>query len=466
MRVGKTVLARFGSEIVVSVAGFGATFAIARLLGAEGLGIYALGIAVITVARMPFAGVFQGISKRVSEGEKQGEYISAGVLAILSLAAVSVAITALFREQINGYVGEPVAFFLLLVLLAEVAMGFVASTLIGQKNVALYGGLKAVERTGRTTGQIALVLIGWGVVGLFVGHAASLFVVAILGVLFFKYQPAVPDLDRIHDLLSYAKYSWLNDLRSTTFGWMDTIVLGFFVTSSLVGIYEVSWMLSSFLALLSISIRGTLFPEISELSAENAYDDIHHFLNEGLVFTGFILIPGFFGALAIGEDVLRIYGPEFTEGIYLLLLLIGARTADAYATQLASAIDAVNRPDITFRINLTFIIVNLSLNVLFVYTFGWYGAAVATLLSGLVILVLAYRSLSTMIGRPNIPYGEIGKELAGGVLMFVCVYALDSLFPTGHYYTLFLVSVGVAIYGGVMLAASRRIRSKATSFVG
>lgn len=466
MRVGKTVIVRFGSEVVVSVAGFGATFAIARLLGADGLGVYALGVAAITVARMPFAGIFQSLTKRVSEGHDQGEYVAAGLLSVSTLAVVAAAVALVFGEQINAYVGEPVATLLLLVLLAEAAMGVTAGALNGQKRVALHGVLKAVERTGRTAGQIALVLVGWGVAGLFVGHAASLFVVAVVGALFFEHRPSLPDREVVRDLLAYARYSWLNDLRSTTFGWMDTIVLGFFVASSLIGVYEVSWMLSSFLALLSISIRGTLFPEFSDLGTDEAYDEIHHFLNEGLVFTGYVLIPGFFGALAIGDDVLRIYGPEFTGGATVLLLLIGARTADAYATQLASAIDAVNRPDITFRINLAFIAVNLSLNVVLVYAFGWYGAAVATLVSGLVILALAYHSLSALIGRPDVPYGEIAKELSGGVIMFGFVYLLDDLLPTGHYYTVFMVALGVAVYVAATLAASRRIRGKTTSFIG
>lgn len=70
MRLGKTTVAHFLSQVVVSVAGFVATFAIACVLGAEGVGMYALGVAILMWFKMPAGGLRDGITKPVSEGRK------------------------------------------------------------------------------------------------------------------------------------------------------------------------------------------------------------------------------------------------------------------------------------------------------------------------------------------------------------------------------------------------------------
>ena len=72
MRLGKTTLSHFLSQVVVSAAGFLATFAIARVLGADGVGIYALGVALLIWTTIPVAGLKRGITKRISELEEPG----------------------------------------------------------------------------------------------------------------------------------------------------------------------------------------------------------------------------------------------------------------------------------------------------------------------------------------------------------------------------------------------------------
>jgi O-antigen/teichoic acid export membrane protein len=189
-------------------------------------------------------------------------------------------------------------------------------------------------------------------------------------------------------------------------------------------------------------------------------------LNEGLVFTGVFLIPGLFGAVAIGVDVLRIYNTEFTRGASVLVILIVARTLDAYATQFTSVLKAIDRPDVVLRIDLLFVGTNTVLNVALVYFYGWYGAAVATLLSGVVSLLVGYYSLTNLIGVPNIPVGEISKEIFAGAVMFVTVTIVHRFSRSEVYLTLIVVAVGAAIYVTVLLSISPRIRNKATALLG
>lgn len=466
MRLGKTTLAHFLSQVLVSVAGFVATFAIARILGAEGVGMYALGVAIIMWLKIPPSGLTDSLTKRISEGTERGEYLAAGVVLQGVLGVFIAALLVAFAGPVNRYVGARVAGLIAAVFLADAGFVTVGAALEGQKRVARYGWLRAFERLVRTGAQIGLILLGYGVSGLFFGHAASLAVAATVGIALLGLRASVPTRRHFRSLLDFARYSWLGGLKGRTFGWMDTIVLGFFVTSSLVGIYEVAWTLASFFVLVANSIQSTLFPELSDLSTTDRDDRIHHYINEGLVFTGIFLIPGLFGTIALGTDVLRIYSPEFTRGTVVLLLLIGARLFDAYGAQLVSAINALDNPEVAFRVNGLFVAINVTLNVVLVAVFGWYGAAVATLISGVVTLLLSYRALSRLIGAPTVPYAEIGREVAAAVVMLGFVVAIDPFVPQNHYTTVLLVLVGVAVYTLTLLGLSTRIRKKTTALAG
>lgn len=465
MRLEKETISHFLSQFLVSVAGFVATFAIARILGAEGVGIYALGVAVLTIAQIPAEGILRGINKRVSEGVEQGNYASAGVLAVVVTGIVISAAILGLRHQVNDFVGADVAAVLVVILVTSLVARAIRNVLKGEKKVAIGGWIGALERVSRATFQIGLILLGFGVVGLFWGHAAAMVVAALIGVLFVGVEPTVPGYRHFSETIHFGKYSWLTNTKSKSFGWMDTIVLGFFVASSQVGIYEVSWTLASFFALVSKSIEQVLFPEISELNARGKGERIRTYLNEGLSYAGLLLIPGFFGAVAIGEDILRIYQPEFTQGYYILLLLVLARTAHSYGSQLIFAIEAVNRPEVAFRVNMAFIVVNTLLNITLIWAFGWHGAAVATLLSSILIFGLAYYFLSTLMEPPSIPYTPVGKQLIASLLMVGGVLSLEYLLPTSHPVTLSLALIGGGIYFVSLATLSSEFRTKVSSLV-
>lgn len=464
MRLEKEALSHFLSQFLLSIAGFVATFVIARLLGAEGVGIYALGVAILTVTQIPAEGVLRGITKRVSEGTDRASYAIAGVLLALSVGGtVSIGLLAL-SDRVNEFVGIDVAPVLVVILLTSLLARAIRGVLKGEKKVAVGGWVGALERVSRAAFQIAFILLGYGVVGLFWGHAAAMVVAAAIGLLFVEVRPVIPERRHFDGIVHFGKYSWLTNTQTKTFGWMDTIVLGFFVASSLVGIYEVAWTLASFFALFSKSIEQVLFPEISELNARGKEERIRSYLNEGLAYAGLFLIPGFFGAAVIGEDILRIYNAEFTAGYYVLLLLVMARTAHSYSSQLIFAIEAVNRPEVAFRVNGAFIVANVTLNVLLVWVFGWHGAAFATLLSATLILFLSYRLLASIV-KPTIPYRSIAKQVLASISMVVVVLSLDRSVSGGHYFTIAIAIFGGAVYFGSLVTISEDVRNKFLSFV-
>lgn len=465
MRFGRTAAAYFASQVVLSLAGFLATFFIARLLGASALGTYAVAVAVLFWLKVPTNGIKWAINKRVSEGTDRGAYVSAGMLLILAVAAIVSTIVLVFKGHVDRYVGAAVSGLIVSMYIANVVYDAVGGALQGQKKVAHYGFVNVVERIGRLTAQVGLILLGYGVSGLVVGHAASLVVAAVVGIALFDVRPMIPTRRHFASLLDYGRYSWLGSLQTQMFGWMDTTLLAFFVASSLIGIYEVAWTLASTLALISNAVQQTLFPELSDLGTDDRFDRIHHYLNEGLVFTGIFVIPGLFGAAILGPRILQIYRPEFRQGSTILLILIAARGIAAFGSQFLSGINALDRPDVAFKINGVFVVTNLTLNAILIWRFGWYGAAAATAISACLMAGLGYYGLSALIGRPSIPVFEIGKQVLAAVVMAVVVFVLTEMAPGGHYLTIGIVGIGAIVYSVVLVVISARVRQKAMSLL-
>jgi len=254
-------------------------------------------------------------------------------------------------------------------------------------------------------------------------------------------------------------------VRGRAFGWTDTLVLGFFVSSALIGIYEVAWTVGAILMLLNKSIRKTLFPEFSDLGTDSAYDQIYQYLNDGLVFVGLFMIPGLFGAIVVGPRVLGIYGSEFTSGGLIFVILIVARIFIAYSSQFVAVINGIDRPDVTFKINLVIILLNVVLNVVLIAAFGWIGAAIATMTSGVAWFTLSYRALSGLIRPPPIPFREIVYQLLASFLMAACIFLLKPFVPGGESSTVGLVGLGALIYITLLLSLSTRTRNKTLSLV-
>ncbi|MFC6973770.1 lipopolysaccharide biosynthesis protein [Halomicroarcula sp. GCM10025709] len=313
--------------------------------------------------------------------------------------------------------------------------------------------------------QVAVLYVGFRVAGITLGHAGSLVLAALAAILLSDVRPSLPSLAQLRSMLDYAKFAWVGALRGRVFGWLDTIVLSFFVGASLIGIYEAAWGIASMLAMASASISKTLFPEVSDISGSEQFDQIRHYLDEALAFSGVFVIPGLFGALVLGERILRFYRPEFGQGTGILLILITAYLADVYASQLMNVINAIDRPDAAFRVNIVFVAVNAVLNVVLVWRVGWYGAAVATAISTVLRTVGGYIVLRSLVGSISVPTGEIAKQFLASLAMAAGVWPVVGRVPAGRPGTLVLVALGAAIYGTVWLALSTRARTKVTGLL-
>ena len=467
IQLGQTSIIFFISRLLASVIGFGATLYIARNIGAEPLGIYNVGIGMVAwlgiVGRVGFT---TAITKRVSEGEEQGAYTIAGTLIIGSVFAVTASGVLLFRPYVNQYVEYSAAVFIVLILFASLAYGVITSLLTGYHLVHIKGILSTVRTAGRGVIQILAVIAGLGAAGLFWGHLAGLLFVIGIGLYVLRGKLASierPEKQHYRSLFDFAKFSWLGNLQSRMFNYTDILVLGLFVSSSLIGVYSIAWNISQFLILFSGALSSTLFPEMSKLSAQQDQQAAADIIEQSLAYGGLFLIPGVFGGGILGKRILQIYGPEFTQGATVLFVLIVANLFMGYQNQLLNSLNAIDRPDLSFRVNAVFVAGNISFNIVLIYLYGWIGAAIATAGSTAISLILSYYYLSSIISF-GLPIAEILRQGFAATVMAGVVYS--GLFLENSYrlirhnviIVLFFVGTGATVYFVVLLGLSPRFR--------
>ena len=187
-------------------------------------------------------------------------------------------------------------------------------------------------------------------------------------------------------------------------------------------------------------------------------------IEDGVSYEGLVLIPGFMGGTILSEQLLLIYGTEFAEGTAVLWILILAVLLKGYQSQFLTALNGLDRPDISFWIYAIFIVSNLVLNVGLISLYSWVGAAVATALSAVIGLSLSYAAVRRLTDF-TIPVRIISKQWAAAVTMGVFVYTglwVEQTFSViDHNFgvVLVLVSLGALIYFVLLLALSAEFRN-------
>ena len=471
MRLGQTSIIVFLSQLLGSALGFLATLYFARELGAEVIGLYAVVLTVVGwLALAGELGIGKATVKRISEGDERGAYLSAAIIWLLVLAGgVSVAVV-LTRPVFEAYVSEfdqyvalSVVWFVVAIIVVKLFYRTVFRTLRGEKKVHIAGLLGPVQIGSQSLIQIGLVFVGYGLLGMLVGYVVGGILVGIVGLYWVTVRPRLPSRRHFRSLFDYAKFSWLGSLKARTFNEVDILILGVFVNSALVGVYAVAWSIAKFLDLFSGAISSTMFPEISFSSTQRSTEAISGYVEDSLAFSGLVAIPGLVGGTLLAERLLRIYGPEFVRGAAVLALLILATLVYSYLKQLLNALNGIDRPDLAFRVNAVFIALNAGLNVVLIWQYGIEGAAVASVLSVVVALVLCYHTLNGLV-EFHTPFGEISRQIVAAALMgavvWTTLFAIDTTDAIDHNFAIvvMLVCLGAAVYLLTLFGISTRFR--------
>ncbi|MFC6726085.1 oligosaccharide flippase family protein, partial [Halobium palmae] len=301
MKVGAEVSKRFVANVGGTLAGFVGTAVIGHVLGEEGIGTYAIFLSLqMLVAAVVTFGLFSAVTKLVSEGEHQARHFVSGVLFVASGTLVAAVGVVFLRGRINDVLGTGGALLLPLGVLTWGLLRVTGAFLEGQGRVALAGFIENARYVLVVAVQLFLLLVlDWGVRGLFWGLIAGQFGAFVVAYAYARVVPARPSRALFGEFVAFSKFAYLRTVAEQLFKHADYILLGAFVGPGAAGIYKVSFTVTEAAMLFSAALSDVSFPQFSRLSAEERAERVRSLLGKATSYAGLFALPALAGGAVV-----------------------------------------------------------------------------------------------------------------------------------------------------------------------
>lgn len=390
----------FISTVTASLAHFILRTIIGRELGSDGLGIYTLAFTIYLLG-MQFAafGIGPALTRYIAEhlGDRQtiNSYVSSGLTgSIITGTAMGVILFLLSPYLADNVFHTPE--LEIMIRLISFCFPFIAvqkavlGTLNGLRRMRHFAFLNIMQNGAVVIISIVLVLLFdlgemGAVIGLVIPTIASSILCPIL----------------IRDCISLNKSMWdMPALRATTaFGFyvvlsnsigflntqIDSILIGYYLNPSDVGIYAVAVLLAQTLTLIPTAVQQVTAPITANLYGKGDVQGVwrlfHSTLKKSLTISAITAIVVAVTAPYIIDIIFtEAYALSYTP---LLVLLVGYAIGASYGA-VGATLSSIGKVKVAFRISAICATFNILLNMLLIPAIGIIGAAIAT--AGTMIL--------------------------------------------------------------------------------
>lgn len=416
------------------------------------------------------AGTTVDLIRKLNQSDAPDDEFSTAFIFLGGLSTVLVAGVLLFAPFINIYVGSDVAPVLAVFIPIEMFALLYVSTLKGeQKNVTAdfsVTGRKVAMYGGGTVALVAGVQPITSMVGGAVGSR-------LLHLVYMVYATdarlvMIPGFAEIRALLSDIGYPSIVSVGDLGQEWIDTLLIGVFLTQGAVATYEIAWRFSGIALILTNAVTSVLYPRLSEMIEEGDYERVRTFGRRAYFYTAVPVLALFAGGFLLGERLLIIlYGEAYLSAFFPFIILLAGRLFYTIRRIAVVTMYGLGLDNQVARISIVAVITNTLLNLTLIPVVGIVGAAIGSLCSFLLLGVSTAYHVKRQAGFTP-PTGELLRASLAAVLMFFAVKAVQTSLPANSLVTFGLVFIGGIIFLTALLVLSPVTRSDfrivATSF--
>jgi len=381
----KDVSTNFIKKIVIMIASIITSIVIARVLGPEGKGIYAMVMLVpsmlllfgefgITMSNIYFIG-----KKKIEKSVLASNSLFFGLINGVILVLIFLIIYPFIADSVFQGVDSSYIYAILLMIPFSLTTSYLGGILVGLLKIK-EACIISIIQTVINTAMILLILL------VFSGYIFELLILSIvMSISFFLFYTWY-----IGKLTGFVKYfSWKSFKKCFNYGSkgyvantftffnyrLDMFLVNFFIGVTAVGYYSLSVGLVEMIWIVPQTISFVLFPFVASSNKKDAAELTASSCRHSFFLSSIMCL----GALIFGQFLIGIvYGDVFLPSYLPLVGLLPGILFGSTGTLTSSYLNGIGKPIYSPIIASIALITNIVLNLILIPTYGIMGAAVAS----------------------------------------------------------------------------------------
>lgn len=380
---------------------------IARLLGAESVGLYFLALVLIQIiSAVCRIGLPEGVLRYIAIYISQDDLprVRGTILSAIYLVTATNSVAALLLYLL----AEPISIYLLrqpdltlyirwFAVILPIFSLFVIITNIIQalKQMEIVVFIRDIVQpiTMLFCASVLFVFI-WGTIHSFLAaHLVSMMIGLISSLYFLKqmfpiFSRKSSPIFEWRTLLAFSLPITIGDLAFYLFRWSDTFFLSFFTSLREVGIYNAALRTTLLLNLLAVSFNALYAPIIADHHHYGRHQELEMILKTLVRWCLSLALPLVLIIGLLAEEILLLWGPEFERGSSILVILALSQLLFLISSLLAFTLLMSGKQYLESGNVILVTFLNIVLNMVLIPRHGLIGAAQAMLVSQGVALTI------------------------------------------------------------------------------
>jgi O-antigen/teichoic acid export membrane protein len=383
----------FATRILLIGMGLITSVIVARTLGPEGRGLYAVAVTIGTIG-VQFGNLGLHASNTYCAAKDRGLLpalvgntfmISFGLGGLIAVAAWVVS----FQWPYLAPIHEILLGLSLIYIPLGLGYMLLQNLFLGIQRIRVYNSVELLNRF------LAVILIGliiiWGDVTVESVFGASLIALAVSLIMMIWLMQGllpsfpVPSLCVFKETIRYGIKVYLTDFFSFLALRMNLLIVQYMLGAEMVGYYSIAITLADMIYMLPMVVGTLLFPTLSSLTK----DEEKWQVTIKVTYSAVLLMAGICVGLAIVARplILILYGKAFIPAVLLFHLSLISAFFLSIQGILVKYMASCGYPSTIMWIWFSTLLIGLPLNVLFIWATGFPGAMYASIVTNFILLL-------------------------------------------------------------------------------